>query len=919
LDSFGHTLAFAYDSSNRIVALTQPDAAVVTFTYDTLNNLSTASYPDGKIRQYVYEDSRFPQALTGIIDENGVRFATYAYDASGRAISSAHAGGVEQYQLNFGTNSTTVTDPLNTARTYNFQTILGVVKNTGISQPAGSGCAAAASVLSYDANGNIVSRTDWNGNKTCFSHDLARNLESKRVEGLPAAAPCSSALAAPPAATSANPVRTVTTQWHDYWRLPVKMSEPLKVTTWIYNGDSVDGQTLTCAPLDATIPSINGGTQPIGVLCRKIEQATTDANGSQGFGAAVTGSARIANWTYNGYGQMLSADGPRTDVADITTTTYYDAADPDLGKRGNIASITDAQGHVTKITAYDGNGRPLSLVDANGLATQLSYDARGRLLTKNVGTETTHYQYDAVGQMTRLTLPDGASLSATYDGAHRLTMVADGLGNQIQYTLDAMGNRTQEDIKDPSKQLSRTRRRAFDALNRLYQDIGAANQTTQYAYDANGNLTRATDPLNRVTASSYDALNRLIKITNPANGQIKLAYNGQDKLAQVTDPRNLATAYTVDGLGNLNTQTSPDTGTTQYTHDAAGNIATRIDAKGQTTGYQYDALNRPILISYQDGNQERYTYDQGPNGLGRLSLIEQLTADQVTAGIAYGYDPQGRVTMKTDSVNGIIAITRYGYANGNLASITYPSGKRIDYSRDSQGRINNVQLTDNGQIKTIASQIQYHPFGGIKSYLTGSGQTITRSQDQDGRTTRYTLGSSTWQIGYDAASRITYQTDGANAANTATYGYDALDRLTQAILPTTTVGYAYDPNGNRTGQTIGGTSTLAQISAASNRLSALNTVPPKNYTYDANGSQTGDGQNSFGYDARGRLTQAQTAAGTTAYAINALGQRSRKTTGTEDTFYIYDLDGHVIAETDASGTVRREYLYLTDLPLAVVQ
>jgi hypothetical protein len=65
--------------------------------------------------------------------------------------------------------------------------------------------------------------------------------------------------------------RTISTQWHSYWRLPVMVAEPNKRTTWVYNGDSYQGNTVTCAPASATVPSINGGTQPIGVLCQKFE------------------------------------------------------------------------------------------------------------------------------------------------------------------------------------------------------------------------------------------------------------------------------------------------------------------------------------------------------------------------------------------------------------------------------------------------------------------------------------------------------------------------------------------------------------------------------------------------------------------------------------------------------------------------
>jgi uncharacterized protein RhaS with RHS repeats len=45
------------------------------------------------------------------------------------------------------------------------------------------------------------------------------------------------------------------------------------------------------------------------VVCKRVEQATTDANGGQGMSAALQAgvSNRVQQWTYNQYGQVLTA------------------------------------------------------------------------------------------------------------------------------------------------------------------------------------------------------------------------------------------------------------------------------------------------------------------------------------------------------------------------------------------------------------------------------------------------------------------------------------------------------------------------------------------------------------------------------------------------------------------------------------
>ena len=77
--------------------------------------------------------------------------------------------------------------------------------------------------------------------------------------------------------------------------------------------------------------------------------------------------------------------------------------------------------------------------------------------------------------------------------------------------------------------------------------------------------------------------------------------------------------------------------------------------------------------------------------------------------------------------------------------------------------------------------------------------------------------------------------------------------------------------------------------------------------------------NQYAYNTRGRLVQATTAQGTTAYQINALGQRIRKTNSTDDRVFLYDTRGHLIAETDPGGGLKREIMYLGDIPVGVVQ
>jgi YD repeat-containing protein len=191
---------------------------------------------------------------------------------------------------------------------------------------------------------------------------------------------------------------------------------------------------------------------------------------------------------------VLSIDGPRTDVPDVTTHRYYANDDVDPGKRGNLQTVTNAAGHQTSVTEYNAHGQPLAIVDANGLTTTFVYDARQRLKTRTVGSESTTYDYDNVGQLTKVTFPDGSFLLYRYDAAHRLTGIDDSDGNRIAYTLDAMGNRTLEEVRNATSELVQTRSRVINTLNRVSRELGAQNQTTEYSHDNQGNVLASGMP-----------------------------------------------------------------------------------------------------------------------------------------------------------------------------------------------------------------------------------------------------------------------------------------------------------------------------------------------------------------------------------------------------------------------------------------
>ena len=65
------------------------------------------------------------------------------------------------------------------------------------------------------------------------------------------------------------------------------------------------------------------------------------------------------------------------------------------------------------------------------------------------------------------------------------------------------------------------------------------------------------------------------------------------------------------------------------------------------------------------------------------------------------------------------------------------------------------------------------------------------------------------------------------------------------------------------------------------------------------------------------MVSATTAIGLVQYQINGLGQRVQKTTPTETTVFHYGMEGRLIGER--TGTAQKNYVYLGDMPVAVLK
>lgn len=824
----GRTLVLTHDASDRVSTVTDPAGNMLSYTYDANGMLEFVIFPDDTPTvstdnprvQYHYEDTNDTALVTGMTDELGIRYATYAYDSQGQATLSERIGNVEATSVAYNVDGTiTETNKLGKDTIYTFALVNGVRKVTTIDGQATALCGAETRSQTYDTNGFVDTRTDDEGNVTDFDYNPRGLVESKTE------------------AFGTSEARTTTTTWHATLRVPTQIVRP--------------GQTV-----DMTYDSLG----------RLLTRTVTDTQ-TQTVPYSTNGNTRVWTYTYHPtFGLVTSIDGPRTGD---TTTYTYDA-------NGDLATTTNAEGHVTTIVSRDARGMPTRIEDANGIDTVMVYDARGRLASSTVessqGNAVTSFAYDDASQLTSVTLPNLSALNYEYDDAHRLVAIENNLGERIEYTLDNAGNRTGEVIRDGSTTIVRTMTRLFDELSRLREDIGAQTQTTSFDYDDNDNLSDVEDALLNTTTQSFDALDRLITVTDPLLNDASYEYDDRDNLTQVTDPRGIITTFVYDGLNNLIQEASADAGTSVHLYDAAGNRTQTTDARGVVSQFAYDGLSRLTTVTYPASTAENitYTYDTGTNGIGRLTSITDASGST-----AYTYDDRGNVLTEVRTVGSASYTTSYAYdLADNLTSTTYPSGRIVTYARDSLGRVSSVSTqTDAGSAaESVASGITYLPYGPSTGWTYGNGSTAARAFDQDFRMTdlQVTTSGSAGQLDrdylYNVVNNITSISNVIDTSRSQTFDYDVLYRLTDATGIYGTYEFDYDEVGNRTVQTIDSTQVLNYTYfPASNRLSTVNDAGDlRVFTYDAAGNIILDDRGSgpgvtFEYNDRNRLVEVEVA------------------------------------------------------------
>lgn len=602
----GYTFSFQYDNEGNTVASTDGNGNTTRYTYDGLNRAVSSTNAEGNTAHNTYDaDGRMVKS----VNEEGAETA-YAYDADGRLISVTDAlGNVTGFEYDSRDRVIKVTDAKGNATTFTYD-LAGNVKSE-------TNAKGIVTSYAYDANGNLTSMTDAAGTVT-YTYDALNRVTSVKD-------------------------RRGNTQFFTYDatdRIVQVKDRNGNATRYVYDGNGNIVKTI-------------------------------DALGTESV------------FTYNKNDQLISTDLHRVDAlngVDSHEITLYE-----YDGRNLVTKEINALGDST-VYVYDGNGNLVSKTDADGYVTQYSYTALDLVKKINYnGAKEVSYQYNKVGELVQMDDWTGTN-TFELDLLGRLQKMTDHKGNTVSYTYDAVGNQTGITYPDGSKTRS-----FYDAVYNLTSVIDADDGTYAYVYDAANRPVKLTYPNGWIEQYTYDAEGNLLKTVDTDPFQLynktpkvkyEYTYDAEGNVltefqrdSDATENLKSRTAFTYDALNRLTGSTRKlevypyDTLAYAYTYDTLGNLLKQSGpTKGEEDTYQYNDLNQ-MVSKHVCGYEQKitriydygYTYDKRGNLVKEEEICSPTTTGPKNITVAtYLYDETNRMVQGTNKAGEVSAYTFNG-------------------------------------------------------------------------------------------------------------------------------------------------------------------------------------------------------------------------------------------------------------------
>ncbi len=640
----------------------------------------------------------------------------------------------------------------------------------------------------------------------------------------------------------------------------------------------------------------------------------------------------ITRYSHDRQGRLLTISHDINGTAADGVAYRYDA----LGRMTEMSALAGGEKLPRTAQAFDAANRMQWQADALGILRQATYDLEGRLLISTITgagmRQQETYAYDEKGRLQHVSDGTGALRSLVRDGAGRLEATIDPLGRWTRYEREPNALRITQ-AANTSKPLT--------VLHEL-DERGELQATRVEASD--GMRTART-----VTHQRWaDDFGRKVAIFNPDSGREVRRFDSAGRVVQVLLPDGSKVDFERDSAGRLLRRT-----VTPHEIPSQG-------AWLQTVRYTYEA-NR--LAQVQDPEQtERYAYDQRGRVTAKTVSLRLNDGRRVNSITHYRYDPQGRLVAQSlpdgselqyerNGQGQIVALHRqttpwapFGWGRTTLVrnlqrdlvglrQLTYGNGVQGKWQRSRAGVLARVAYTTPKPPNSALRAALERLIPEAKAQAGGHG---TPSAAALGAFALPREANALWdsRLLFDAAGNIRVQSQFARSAaaqsHTTLLTYDPQDQLMQAVRRpdgTAAVAAGAAPAAHiwRYHQDSLGNRLLAQQAPSASETTArtikLTYAPDSSRStgpiLDAAGRPLQEANRRYEWDGLGRLQRLTQDGKTTTYRYNRLGLRIAKY-GESAQHYLYDDARHRLAELDARGRITRQYVWLADHLVAVI-
>ena len=274
-----------------------------------------------------------------------------------------------------------------------------------------------------------------------------------------------------------------------------------------------------------------------------------------------------------------------------------------------------------------------------------------------------------------------------------------------------------------------------------------------------------------------------------------MTYDLAGNLATNTDERGNVYTYVYDALNRLTSMVYPSTEHEDKSYDAAGNLATYTNRSGSVQTFTYDNRNRATDSSWNDGDHVMATHGLRSSLTGHTDRKQHFD-DQLRIRQRQPAPDPGRMDQRfSDNVHRTVTYT-YD-ADGNRATVQYPSGQAFNYTYTNRSQASAVKPGLTGG--TAIVNYTYDPSGNITNRTldngTSSAYTIDQLNRQSAIQHNLVSGAKRFDYAFNAVSDITaVQRDSALGDG---YTYDLTQQITE--LQTKRHGQSRRRHGDQSG------------------------------------------------------------------------------------------------------------------------